>query len=958
MQSLHRSILVFLGLGLGTLASCGGGGGGGGGSPPPDLSGTISVFSSSGHGGGVVLEDEPNDDLARAQLLGAFPPGRSLTLRGDADAESDPIDAFRLTASERVRLDVRVELANAGALDADLLVYDTTSSQIVESFSSIGASGGASIEAKGSLLLVLCAHGGSSAYSLSIRAARPAEPLVAGAGATRYLGELLAGESVVVRGSSRESRLLLAFPENVDLEAELALASDAESELAIQDATAGLSIAAEVTRVRGSVPAHLPGVPAMSLLAVEVHAGASPAAWELTLRAREPAQGVASVFAAPRALAPLTEETAWLRGRVLDHPIGTVELQAVAGEAIVRPREGVAVASLLAHRGAHELVRSPSGVTNVAIDLPSGLSDTERMRATLAWIDSVSADGSVLYAEPNFVYRVLGEPNDPHYHLQWHYKLIQLPAAWDTSKGSASVIVAVVDTGKTQHPDLAARQIAGYDLISSASNADDGDGIDPDATDEGDGSGGAPSSFHGTHVAGTIAALTNNHVGVAGVTWMGKVMHVRALGKEGGTVFDISNAILFAAGLDNSSGALPAKAANVINMSIGGPGFSQTMFDAITAAKEAGLVLCAAAGNENSSEPSYPAAYDGVISVAAVDALGDKAPYSNFHATVDVAAPGGDLSVDSDADGYPDGVLSTLFDEASGEFVYAFYEGTSMACPHVAGVAALMLAIAPGLGPNQIENMLESTAVDRGAAGKDPIYGHGLINAAAAVNLAAGGGSTTPILGLGSQTVVFDVETDEREIAVFNVGGGMLAVEAPVVSTVTGGDWLAAVRVPSTTSDSSDTDAIRISVVRTGLAEGTYTGDVLVPSNGGDLNIDVTLEVGPEQVGDDVDIFVIVLNPETFETVGETVVNPTTTLVYSFADLPPGDYEIFAGSDDNGDGFICGENDVFCGAWPTMSDPGLFTIVDGTPLANIDFVVSSGTGTASNGDRRGIRRMP
>ena len=593
----------------------------------------------------------------------------------------------------------------------------------------------------------------------------------------------------------------------------------------------------------------------------------------------------------------------------------------------------------------------------MALDLPAGLSEADRMRATLAWIDSVSSRESVLYAEPNYVYRVFGDPNDTHYHLQWHYKLIQLPAAWDVSKGNASVIVAVIDTGKTQHPDLAARQIAGYDLISSASNADDGDGIDPDATDEGDGTAGSPSSFHGTHVAGTIAALTNNHVGVAGVTWMGKVMHVRALGKEGGTVFDIANAILFAAGLANSSGALPANPANVINMSLGGPGFSQTMFDAITDARDAGLVVFAAAGNENTSEPSYPAAYDGVVSVSAVDAEGNKAPYSNFHATVDVAAPGGDLSVDSDADGYPDGVLSTLFDEASGDYVYAFYEGTSMACPHAAGVAALMLAIAPGLGPNQIENILESTAVDRGAPGKDTIYGHGLINAAAAVNEAAGGGSTTPVLGLGTQTVAFDVETDVREVAVFNVGGGMLAVEAPVVSTVTGGDWLAAVTVPSTTSDSSDTDAIHISVDRTGLAEGSYTGDVLVPSNGGDLNIDVALEVGPVEVGDDIDIFVLVLNPETSETVGETVVNPTTTLVYSFADLPAGDYEIFAGSDDNGDGFICGDGDLFCGAWPTLSEPGVFTIVDGTPLANLDFVVTSGTGTLSTGDRRGIRRM-
>jgi hypothetical protein len=274
MQSPSRSEVVLFGPALIALASCGGGGGGGGSTPPPDLSGTISVFSTTSVGGGVTLENEPNDDFASAELLGAFAPGRSSAIRGHADAESDPIDAFRITTTGRVRFDVRVRPADSGALDADLLVYDTTSSQIVEAFPSIVTSGGASFHAKGSLLVVLCAHGGSSAYTMAIRATEPTEPLVANAGpGSRYLGEMLAGETTVLRGSTKDSttapvRLLVACPENVDFGAELVLGSGAEGELAILDATAGLSTPTEVVRVRGAAPAVIPGVPAMSLLAI------------------------------------------------------------------------------------------------------------------------------------------------------------------------------------------------------------------------------------------------------------------------------------------------------------------------------------------------------------------------------------------------------------------------------------------------------------------------------------------------------------------------------------------------------------------------------------------------------------------------------------------------------------------------------------------------------------------
>jgi serine protease len=161
--------------------------------------------------------------------------------------------------------------------------------------------------------------------------------------------------------------------------------------------------------------------------------------------------------------------------------------------------------------------------------------------------------------------------------------------------------------------------------------------------------------------------------------------------------------------------------ANVINMSLGGPGASSTVQSAVTAARGQGLVIFAAAGNENTSTRSYPAAYTGVISVAAVDRDAVRAPYSNFGSTIDLAAPGGDTSEDLDEDGFVDGVLSTLMDDSSGPPmpVFAFYQGTSMACPHAAGVASLMLAVDVTLTPAEIESILKSTATDLGAVGRD-----------------------------------------------------------------------------------------------------------------------------------------------------------------------------------------------------------------------------------------------
>jgi len=529
--------------------------------------------------------------------------------------------------------------------------------------------------------------------------------------------------------------------------------------------------------------------------------------------------------------------------------------------------------------------------------------------------------------------------------------LLHLPDAWAITTGDNAVIVAVIDTGETPHPELTPRQIAGYDFISSAANAGDGDGRDADPTDVGDGDGVHPSSFHGTHVAGTIGASTNNATGVAGVTWAGKIMHLRVLGVDGGTDADIANAIRYAARLTNASGTLPAVRANVINMSLGGPGSSSTVQSAVTAARGQGVVVFAAAGNENSGTRSYPAAYNGVISISAVDLNAARAPYSNFGNTIDLAAPGGDTSGDLDDDGFVDGVLSTLFTDSMMP-IFAFYQGTSMACPHAAGVAALMLAVDPTLTPDEIETILKNTATDLGAAGRDDLYGSGLIHAQRAVMEAAGiAVGPNPVLALSPQAIAFGTLQSTIAVGVANAGSGLLDVDTLTISTNDGMNWLSATPVAILTPVSSDTSAISVHVDRTGLADGNYAGSVSVASNGGVQVITVAMTVDAASVPVNIDLFVLAVNADTLETIDQVVVNPTTGLDYAFIDLPEGDYVIIAGSDDDADDVICGAGDLYCGLYPTLNEPEVVS-VSGTDLADLDFTITNNVSALKFGARK------
>ena len=307
---------------------------------------------------------------------------------------------------------------------------------------------------------------------------------------------------------------------------------------------------------------------------------------------------------------------------------------------------------------------------------------------TLRVIDALNKDPNVRFAEPNYFRYPLFVPNDPDYSKQWHYPLINLPIAWEVTQGNSNVVVAVIDTGiLSQHPDIIGQLTTdGYDFISVDDIANDTDpGRDDDPEDTGDKMTGG-SSFHGTHVSGTIAAASNNAVGVAGIAYHSKIMPLRALGVGGGLSTDIMEAMKYAAGLDNNSNALPDKPADIINMSIGGGSPSQAEQTIIGNVRAAGVIIIASAGNEDTSKPRYPAAYNGVVSVSAVGPDKSLASYSSFGATIDVAAPGGDFTANGD------GVYSTSGDDSSQsgttQYVYSYSRGTSMASPHMAGVVA------------------------------------------------------------------------------------------------------------------------------------------------------------------------------------------------------------------------------------------------------------------------------
>jgi len=413
----------------------------------------------------------------------------------------------------------------------------------------------------------------------------------------------------------------------------------------------------------------------------------------------------------------------------------------VPGRVLVRFRHDRAAAPLRAGARALERVRA---VGPGHLYAAPGLSAAE----TVALAAELNARADVVFAEPDYLRRRCDTvPNDPSYPQQWALPLIHAPGAWSRTTGSSQVTIAVIDTGLVSHGDLDDRVVRGYDFISDAVNAADGDGRDPDPTDTGDTTE-QSSALHGLHVAGILGAVTNNGLGVAALDWVASVEPVRVLGVQHGTGVDsdIADAIRWAAGLHVDGVPDNLKPAQVINMSFGGQGMSQTMQAAINDAVAAGAtVVCAAGNNGVDAGGDSPAGLQNVITVGAVDPMGKIASYSNFGRAVALMAPGGLLM--TDASGNSEGILSTMHEP--GADGYEVRAGTSQATAFVSAAVSLMAAVWPPMVAGDARKLLAASAnpasrcPDPGDAAA-PGCGAGLLDVDAATALAAAQPMCTP----------------------------------------------------------------------------------------------------------------------------------------------------------------------------------------------------------------------
>ena len=434
-----------------------------------------------------------------------------------------------------------------------------------------------------------------------------------------------------------------------------------------------------------------------------------------------------SLLALVSAIATVLALAAFDGGDAVPVRAGEDARSTVRGELIVNFQRGFPpVRADIASVPGASVKRIATGGRFASVSVPVGAEDR--------FVGLLEAIPGIASVERNPIKHAAFIPNDELYDLQWNMPLIQAEAAWNISMGDG-VTVAVLDTGiafegvnlfgtdHSQAPDLAGTTFVDpYDAVNGGDHPVDEDG-------------------HGTHVTGTIVQSTDNGIGVAGVAPDARVIPVKVCSFVGCPGFAIADGIIWA--VDHG--------ADIINMSLGGFSISQAERDALQYAEDHGVLVVAAAGNGGADKKGdgyldYPAAVATVFSVAAIRYDKQKAPYSNYGlgdgAGLDIVAPGGDLSVDQNSDGYSDGVLQNTFGFRCGSapfgdytaFDYCYYQGTSMATPHVSGAAALLLSEHPDLTPPEVREVLRCSALDLGAPAYDPLFGAGLVQAADALS--------------------------------------------------------------------------------------------------------------------------------------------------------------------------------------------------------------------------------
>lgn len=597
---------------------------------------------------------------------------------------------------------------------------------------------------------------------------------------------------------------------------------------------------------------------------------------------------------------------------------------------------------------------------------------------------ALQASGAYAAVEPNWILHhsaaLVGAfpPADARYTSQrWHYEQINLPSAMQallslTPQPTVRPVIAVIDDGvMLDHPDVAGQLIdRGRRFVSSAQQVGGLDRADAESTATS-----STDSFHGTHVAATALAATFDGGPTsfgAGVAPMAQLLPLNVFGPQGGaSTLDVAEAIRYAAGLPNRSSTLPLRRADVINLSLGSQqSCSATAQSAINAARAAGVLIVAAAGNDSRNDRGrrvavgQPANCAGVFAVGATDALRGQAFYSNSGSTLSLAAPGGDMGQRTNGSGSADGVYSAwgVFQGSERRPSFTGLQGTSMASPHAAGVMALMRWVHPTLTPDQVSGFLQNGQLtdELGAQGRDDLFGWGLINARKAVDAAVAARSgvapppvLTPItaspstLDFGATASRLTLRlapsgTSSERVLDVTSDSPAVTVAAAAVDANGHGDYLVSVdrsRLPASTASYFPRLLVQVSPTRRFTVQVAF---VVAGAQASALG-----NVGP--------VYVLVYNPATDRTIETRATFQAGTYRWRLSNYSGRQAIVIAGTDLDANDFVCEAGEV-CGGFPILSTDAAMTMDLTGDRLDLDFVVSPVTDSSL--DSLGGRSSP